>query len=114
MLLGQVKTVLKEVSGHRPLKMAHSLFFYVITCLLISHSSQQDATEKKIGKIKPPVAKTPNTIINDVSGEELVHIVDEHEHVAILFYGNLDKKTQKVLGEMEEMETEDLDVEIVR
>ena len=94
--------------------MAHSLFFCVITCLLISHSSQQDATEKKIGKIKPPVAKTPNTIINDVSGEELVHIVDEHEHVAILFYEKLDKKTQKVLGEMEDMETEDLDVEIVR
>ena len=81
---------------------------------MISNSSQQDATEKKIGKIKPPVPKTPNTIINDVSGEELVHIVDEHEHVAILFYERLDKKTQKVLSEMEDMETEDLDVEIVR
>ena len=94
--------------------MANSLFFYVITFLLISYSSQQDATEKKIGKIKPPVPKTPNTIINDVTGEELVQIVDEHEHVAILFYEKLDKKTQKVLGEMEDMETEDLDVEIVR
>ena len=90
------------------------LFFCFIACLLISNSSQQDATEKKIGKIKPPVPKTPNTIINDVSGEELVHIVDEHEHVAILFYERLDKKTQKVLSEMEDMETEDLDVEIVR
>ena len=94
--------------------MANSLFFYVITFLIISNSSQQDATEKKIGKIKPPVAKTPKTIINNVSGEELVQIVDEHEHVTILFYEKLDKKTQKVLGEMEEMETEDLDVEIVR
>ena len=113
-MLGHSKSFLKEVPGLRPLKMAQSLFFYVITCLLISYSSQQDATSKKIGKIKPPVAKTPNTIINDVSGEELIQIVDEHEHVAVLFYGNLDKKTQKVLSEMEDMETEDLDVEIVR
>ena len=94
--------------------MAYNLQLCVITFLLISHSSQQDTTGKKIGKIKPPVAKTPNTIINDVTGEEVVQIVDEHEHVAILFYEKLDKKTQKVLAEMEDMETEDLDVEIVR
>ena len=91
------------------------LFFAVITCCLISHSSLEEATkEKKIGKIKPPTPKTPNTVINDVTAEELVHIVDEHEHVAILFYEKMDKRTQKVHMEMEDMETEDLDVEIVR
>ena len=54
--------------------------------------------------------------------------MDEHEHVAVLFYDNLDKNTRKVkalssclvrfsykvLSEMGEMETAELDVEIVR
>ena len=58
----------------------------------------------------------------------MVHLVDEHEHVAVLFYDNLDKNTRKVkalssclvrfsykvLSEMGEMETAELDVEIVR
>ena len=85
----------------------------LILCSLISQTHPQDAT-KKIGKIKPPTPKTPNTIINDVTGEELVQIIDEHQHVAVLFYEKLDKKTQRVLSLMEEMETEDLDVSIVR
>ena len=88
----------------------------------------------------------------DVPGETLVQLVDEHEHVAVLFYSSLDKNTKKViamvvvilwwwscghaffegsinstdksewwfvgpmqvLSEMGEMETGDLDVEIVR
>ena len=82
-------------------------------CCLISYSEPQDAT-KKIGKIKPPTPKTPNTIINDATGEELIQIIDEHQHVAVLFYEKLDKKTQRVLSQMEDMETEDLDVSIVR
>ena len=86
---------------------------FLILCCLISQTHPQDAT-KKIGKIKPPTPKTPNTIINDATGEELVQIIDEHQHVAVLFYEKLDKKTQKVLSQMEEMETEDLDVSIVR
>ena len=85
----------------------------LILCCLISHTQPQDAT-KKIGKIKPPTPKTPNTIINDATGEELVQIIDEHQHVAVLFYDKLDKKTQRVLSQMEDMETEDLDVSIVR
>ena len=76
--------------------------------------SATDAKPKKIGKVKAPTPKTPNTIIDEVPGETLVHIVDEHEHVAVLFYDKLDKKTKKTIAEMEEMETEDLDVEIVR
>ena len=88
--------------------------------------------------------------VADVAGENLVHLVDEHEHVAVLFYNSLDKSTKKVrvvmkqnswtylssdmkendidgrdaesscliclqvLSEMGEMETADLDVEIVR
>ena len=90
-----------------------SLILLILSFLLTS-SLSQDATEKKIGKIKPPTPKTPNTIINDVTEEELVQIVDEHEHVAVLFYDKLDKKTKKALLEMEEMETEDLDVQIVK
>ena len=85
----------------------------LVLCLLTNPASPTDPA-KKIGKIKPPVAKTPNTIINDATGEQLEQITDEHEHVAVLFYEKLDKKTQKVLSEMEEMETEDLDVAIVR
>ena len=86
---------------------------FLILCCLISQTHPQDAT-KKIGKVKPPTPKTPKTIINDATGEELVQIIDEHQHVAVLFYEKLDKKTQKVLSQMEEMETEDLDVSIVR
>ena len=97
--------------------MASSLSSYIasflILCFLISYAEPQDAT-KKIGKIKPPTPKTPNTIINDATGEELIQIIDEHQHVAVLFYEKLDKKTQKVLSQMEDMETEDLDVSIVR
>ena len=89
------------------------LLFLAIICILIQCCYLQDA-EKKIGKIKAPTPKTPNTIINDVTEEELVHIVDEHEHVAILFYEKMDKRTQKALMEMEDMETENLDVEIVK
>ena len=36
--------------------------------------------------------------IADVAGENLVHLVDEHEHVAVLFYNSLDKSTKKVIG----------------
>ena len=95
--------------------MASSTYIASLLLLfaLISSTEPQDAT-KKIGKIKAPTPKTPNTIINDATGEELVHIIDEHQHVAVLFYEKLDKKTQKVLSQMEEMETEDLDVAIVR
>ena len=82
-------------------------------CVLVGLVSSQDAT-KKIGKIKAPTPKTPNTIINEATEEELEQIVDEHEHVAVLFYEKLDKKTQRVLSEMEDMETEDLDISIVR
>ena len=89
------------------------LFFWTITILLIQYCSLQDS-DKKIGKIKPPTPKTPNTIINDVSADDLIHIIDEHEHVAILFYDKMDKRTQKALLEMEDMETENLDVEIVK
>ena len=89
------------------------LLFLAIICILVQCCYLQDA-EKKIGKIKAPTPKTPNTIINDVTEEELVHIVDEHEHVAILFYEKMDKRTQKALMEMEDMETENLDVEIVK
>ena len=85
----------------------------LLVLVLTGLSSAQDAT-KKIGKIKPPTPKTPNTIINDATGEELELIVDEHEHVTVLFYEKLDKKTQRVLSQMEDMETEDLDVSIVR
>ena len=74
----------------------------------------EERQTKKIGKIKPPTPKTPNTIINDATGEELELIVDEHEHVTVLFYEKLDKKTQRVLSQMEDMETEELDVAIVR
>ena len=93
--------------------LSTSIVSFLILCCLISHSAPQDAT-KKLGKIKPPTPKTPNTIINDATGEELVQIIDEHQHVAVLFYEKLDKKTQKVLSQMEDMETEDLDVSIVR
>ena len=89
------------------------LFFLTISILLIQYCSLQDA-DKKIGKIKPPTPKTPNTIINDVTADDLIHIIDEHEHVAILFYDKMDKRTQKALMEMEDMETENLDVEIVK
>ena len=34
--------------------------------------------------------------VADVAGENLVHLVDEHEHVAVLFYNSLDKSTKKV------------------
>ena len=85
----------------------------IVLCAVISYAEPHDAT-KKIGKVKPPTPKTPKTIINDATGEELVQIIDEHQHVAVLFYEKLDKKTQKVLSQMEEMETEDLDVSIVR
>ena len=86
-----------------------------ILLLIIQGGYLEDATKpKKIGKVKPPTPKTPNTIIADVPGETLVHLVDEHEHVAVLFYDKLDKKTKKIISEMEEMETEDLDVHIVR
>ena len=89
-----------------------------ILLLLVHGGNFQDATgekkAKKIGKVKAPTPKTPNTLIDDVPGDTLVHIVDEHEHVAVLFYDKMDKKTKKVLSEMEEMETEDLDVKIVR
>ena len=85
----------------------------LLVLVLTGLSSAQDAT-KKIGKIKPPTPKTPNTIINDATGEELELIVDEHEHVTVLFYEKLDKKTQRVLSQMEDMETEELDVAIVR
>ena len=34
--------------------------------------------------------------IADVPGENLVQLVDEHEHVAVLFYTSLDKGTKKV------------------
>merc|ERR1711962_1321462 len=74
----------------------------------------EEAAKPKIPKIKTPVQKTPNTLIDDVPGDSLVHLVDEHEHVAVLFYNSLDKQTKKALSEMEGMETEDLDVEIVR
>ena len=100
------------------LKMACKLLYLVLISCLISTSILEDVADKKsgrtIGKIKPPTPKTPNTIINDANEEELDQIVDEHEHVAVLFYDKLDKKTQKVLQEMEDMETEDLDVEIVK
>ena len=110
---GQLKVDL--AGGGRAVRMRGSMFLFVVIVFgLATNTAQQDATGKKIGKIKPPTPKTPNTIINDVTGEELVHIIDEHEHVAILFYDKLDKKTQKVFTEMEDMETEDLDVEIVR
>ena len=68
----------------------------------------------KIGKVKPATPKTPNTMIEEVAGEELTQLVDEHEHVAVLFYEKMDKATKKALAEMEEMETADLDVVIVR
>ena len=110
---GQSKVDL--AGGGLAVRMRGSMFLFVVIVFgLVTNTTQQDATGKKIGKIKAPTPKTPNTIINDVTGEELVHIIDEHEHVAILFYDKLDKKTQKVFTEMEDMETEDLDVEIVR
>ena len=34
----------------------------------------------------------------DVPGETLVQLVDEHEHVAVLFYSSLDKNTKKVIA----------------
>ena len=34
--------------------------------------------------------------LSDVPGESLVQLVDEHEHVAVLFYSSLDKNTKKV------------------
>ena len=92
-------------------------FVFLLLLGLITSVALDSATDpkpKKIGKVKAPVPKTPNTIIDDVPGESLVHIVDEHEHVVVLFYEKLDKKTKKVISEMEEMETEDLDVKIVR
>eukprot|EP00092_Neocalanus_flemingeri_P058940 GFUD01070340.1.p1 GENE.GFUD01070340.1~~GFUD01070340.1.p1 ORF type:complete len:2430 (-),score=751.56 GFUD01070340.1:121-7410(-) len=97
--------------------MGSKLVFFLLLLLIEGGVFEEDAAkpkQKKIGKIKAPTPKTPNTIIDDVPGETLVHIVDEHEHVAVLFYDQLDKKTKKVISEMEEMETEDLDVKIVR
>ena len=47
--------------------------------------------EVKIGKVKAPVQKTPKTVIEAVDATELLHILDEHEHVAVLFYSSLDK-----------------------
>ena len=95
-----------------------SKYLLLLLFLLIEGGALEDDAvakkPKKIGKVKAPTPKTPNTIIDDVPGENLVHLVDEHEHVAVLFYDKLDKTTKKVISEMEEMETEDLDVEIVR
>ena len=69
---------------------------------------------RKIGRVKAPTLKTPNTIIDDVDEVRLNELLDEHEHVAVLFYSSLDKETNKILAEMQQMETEDLDLEIVR
>jgi hypothetical protein len=38
-----------------------------------------------------------SVFVKDVDGQALVHLVDEHEHVAVLFYTQLDKTTKKVL-----------------
>ena len=70
--------------------------------------------EQKIGKVKAPLPRTPKTVIEDVDEVGLHHILDEHEHVAVLFYSDLDKLTKKIILEMEQMETEALDIEIVR
>ena len=70
--------------------------------------------ELKIGKVRPPVAKTPLTVINDVDEAVLHQLLDEHEHVAVLFYASLDKATKKAVQEMEQMNTEPLDLEVVR
>ena len=37
--------------------------------------------------------------VQDVDRQGLVHLVDEHEHVAVLFYANLDKTTKKVTNQ---------------
>ena len=82
-----------------------------LLCLALLLAAHQPP---KIGKVKPATPKTPNTMIEEVAGEELTQLVDEHEHVAVLFYEKMDKATKKALAEMEEMETADLDVVIVR
>ena len=64
--------------------------------------------------MKSPTTKTPTTIVDDVDEARLTELLDEHEHVAVLFYESLNQKTNKVLAEMQEMETADLDLEIVR
>ena len=48
-----------------------------------------DAQEKP--KIKIPKAKTPKTIIDEVTESELLGVLDEHEHTAVLFYSNMNQ-----------------------
>ena len=60
-----------------PSKM-DKLLFLAIICLLIQCCYLQDA-EKKIGKIKAPTPKTPNTIINErlcknINEDNKIHI----------------------------------------
>ena len=45
----------------------------------------------KIGRVKAPVQKTPATVLEEVDATALHHLLDEHEHVAVLFYSTLDK-----------------------
>ena len=47
--------------------------------------------ELKIGRVKAPVQKTPATVLEEVDATALHHLLDEHEHVAVLFYATLDK-----------------------
>ena len=68
----------------------------------------------KLGKVKAPVAKTPKTVIDDVDEDGLHQVLDEHEHVAVLFYSSLDKLTKKYILEMEQMDSNALDIEVVR
>ena len=89
----------------------------LLTCLVVgAEKTAKKAADNppKIGKLKPVAQKTPNTIIEDVTGEQLTHLLDEHEHVAVVFYDTLDKKVRKILAGMEQMETEHLDIDIVR
>ena len=92
---------------------------FVSLLLLTTTASTEDEPGPKkegikLGKVKPPVAKTPKTVIEDVDEEGLHQILDEHEHVAVLFYSSLDRLTKKYILEMEQMDSESLDIEIVR
>ena len=52
--------------------------------------------ELKIGRVKAPVQKTPATVLEEVDATALHHLLDEHEHVAVLFYSSLDHSSLRV------------------
>ena len=80
----------------------------------LQDASSPSPAEKEKPKVKLPKPKTPKTIIDEVTETELLLVLDEHEHTAILFYSQDDKKFAPVLEAMEQLDMSGQDLVIVR